>query len=111
MRHRASPLCLDGNHLLQRCVQILGRIACPLPVVRLAIGGMTAGRSQQIGPLWSRAFPRQRLQAGRPRRFVTGQHLEVDRCAATVLWVAFSTAPATVKLLVRVGGAADFKGE
>ena len=42
---------------------------------------------------------------------MTGQHLEVDRCAATVLWVAFSTAPATVKLLFRVGGAADFKRE
>ena len=68
-------------------------------------------QGQQIGTLWSWAFPGQRLQAGRPRRFVTGLHLEVDRCAATVLWVAFSTAPATVKLLVRVGGAADFKRE
>jgi hypothetical protein len=42
---------------------------------------------------------------------VTGQHLEVDRCAATVLWVALSTAPDTVKLLFRVGGTADFKRE
>ena len=32
-------LYLDGNDLLQRCVQILGRTARQLPVVRLAIDG------------------------------------------------------------------------
>ena len=57
MRHRASPLYLDGNHLLHLHVQIQGRIACPLPVDRLAIAGRSAGRSQQIGWLWGWAFP------------------------------------------------------
>src|ERR1039458_5845396 len=44
MRHRASPLYLDGNRLLHLRVQILGRLACQLPTVRLAIGVRSAGR-------------------------------------------------------------------
>jgi hypothetical protein len=50
--------------------------------------------------------------AGRTAKTVRdGQHLEVDRCAAAVLWAAFPTAPGIVKLLFRVGGAANFKRE
>ena len=98
--------------LLQLHVQIRGALLASFPGVPPGCRRQTAGRRagrlarRGVGP-----FQGKLLQAGRPRRFVTGQDLEVDRCAATVLWVAFSTAPATVKLLVRVGGAADFKRE
>src|ERR1019366_1922936 len=40
---RANPLYLDDNHLLHLRAQILERLACQLPVVRLAIGGRSAG--------------------------------------------------------------------
>ena len=65
--HSASPLYLDGNHLLHLRVQILERLTGPISVVRLAIGGRSAGRRASrsarcgVGPFPARTghqFPR-----------------------------------------------------